>query len=207
MNSIPPADEVKQLSIQTLKYANSLQGVERVMSNPNTLDLSSAKVVGSNDDCDELCAQKWESVNSVNKYKMGETIAEGGIGKVTLAYDKNIGRKIAFKELKGPHVEATPGVMDTNGEVNARFLREARVTGQLEHPSIIPVYEIGVKEEGDLYYTMRLIRGQTLETAIKLAGSLERRLLLLPHYLDLCNAIAYAHQKGSFTGISSPGTS
>ncbi len=78
----------------------------------------------------------------------------------------------------------------------SRFLREARVTGQLEHPSIVPVYEIGTKEDGTPYYTMRLVRGATLSSAIRTAKSLHDRLRLLPHFRDLCNAVAYAHSRG-----------
>ncbi len=78
----------------------------------------------------------------------------------------------------------------------SRFLREARVTGQLEHPSIVPVYEIGAKEDGTPYYTMRLVRGETLSSAIRAAKNLHERLRLLPHFRDLCHAVAYAHSRG-----------
>ncbi|MCP4593528.1 MAG: serine/threonine protein kinase, partial [bacterium] len=82
------------------------------------------------------------------------------------------------------------------GAVAARFLREARVTGQLEHPNIVPVYEVGRRQGGAFYYTMKLVRGRTLAEALKQCRTLADRLRLLPHYVDLCNAIAYAHSRG-----------
>ena len=74
-----------------------------------------------------------------------------------------------------------------------RFLQEARITGQLEHPSIVPVYELGHRSDGTIYYTMKLVRGVTLEEAIANANDLKARLELLPHFVDLCQGIAYSH--------------
>jgi len=76
-----------------------------------------------------------------------------------------------------------------------RFLQEARVTGQLEHPSIVPVYELGRRRDGTLYYTMKLVRGRTLASAIREAETLPNRLALLSHFVDLCQAIAYSHSR------------
>lgn len=123
----------------------------------------------------------------------------GGIGKVMIALDSHIGREIAIKELlvsfpkSGTEIEPESG-KDKLAEL--RFLREARVTGQLEHPGIVPVYEIGKREDSTPYYTMRLVRGNTLAKAIKDAKNLKERLLLLPHFRDICNAIAYSHSRG-----------
>src|SRR5690606_18045037 len=68
-------------------------------------------------------------------------------------------------------------------------------TGQLEHPSIVPVYELGRRRDGHLYYTMKLVRGQTLRKLLREAGSLDKRLSYLSHYESLCHAIAYAHDR------------
>ena len=77
-----------------------------------------------------------------------------------------------------------------------RFLQEARITGQLEHPSIVPVYELGHREDGTLYYTMKLVRGTTLRQACRGAATMAERLELLPRYVDLALAMAYAHSRG-----------
>lgn len=126
--------------------------------------------------------------------------AHGGMGRILLVHDQHLGRDVAFKEL-------LPGAVPPSGEGEespvrlsvpfvARFLQEARITGQLEHPSIVPVYELGHRKDGTLYYTMKLVRGKTLREAIRSADSFEERLGLLSHFVDLCQAIAYAHSRG-----------
>ena len=121
----------------------------------------------------------------------------GGMGRVLLVHDEHLGRQIALKELLpvagSPDDGKTPSRM--TAPMMARFLQEARITGQLEHPSIVPVYELGHRADGSLYYTMKLVRGKTMSQAIVEAQSLEERLKLLPHFIDLCNAIAYAHSR------------
>ena len=130
-------------------------------------------------------------------------IGRGGIGRVLLAYDQHLGREVAVKELLAdsagsagstPTAGETP--VDRTSAMVARFLREARVTGQLEHPNIVPVYEVGQRMDGRLYYTMKIVRGRTLAEALKECGCLEDRLKLLNHFVDLCQAIAYAHSRG-----------
>ena len=130
------------------------------------------------------------------KYDVKEEIGRGGIGKVMVAFDHTIGREIALKELISSVEDGRIPSVDKMRSDEARFLREACVTGQLEHPGIVPVYEIGRKPDENRYYTMRLVRGVTLSRAIKDAGTLEKRLRLLPHFRDICNAIAYSHSRG-----------
>src|SRR5262249_24615729 len=84
----------------------------------------------------------------------------------------------------------------------ARFVREAEITGALEHPGVIPVYALGSHPDGRPYYAMRLVRGETLKVAIEQYHALPvtdrpaelRR--LLGRGIDVCNAIAYAHSRG-----------
>ncbi|HOX44784.1 MAG TPA: protein kinase [Myxococcota bacterium] len=123
-------------------------------------------------------------------------IGRGGLGRVLLVMDEHLGRKVAMKELLagvGTQGEALSGPQFT---ATARFLREARVTGQLEHPNIVPVYELGRRPDGGLYYTMKLVRGRTLGASLSLAADLQGRLGLLGHVVDLCQAVAYAHSRG-----------
>ena len=135
------------------------------------------------------------------KYTGLREVAHGGMGRILLAHDEHLGRDIVIKELLGsveretvtgspdwPLKESTPLVH--------RFVREARITGQLEHPSIVPVHEFGVRENGDLYYTMKYVRGRSMADAIREAPSLKERMALLPHVLDTCQAVAYAHSRG-----------
>jgi len=132
------------------------------------------------------------------RYRELRTFAKGGMGRIVLVHDTHLGRDVAFKqllpELSGQIAGLSGG--PTAPGLAARFVQEARITGQLEHPSIIPVHEMGYREDGSLYYTMRFVRGKSLEAEIEARPRLEDRLRLLPHFLDLCHAVAYAHSRG-----------
>ena len=135
------------------------------------------------------------------RYTQPSVYATGGMGRVLLVHDEYFGRDIALKELLPPWSTESQTVQPGTPLRLAmpqivRFLQEARITGQLEHPAIVPVYEVGRRSDGTLYYTMKLVRGKTLGRAIRDAGSLRGRLQLLTHLLDLCHAIAYAHARG-----------
>lgn len=123
------------------------------------------------------------------RYDQGETIGRGGMGEVRSWVDQRFGREVAMKTMRGGS-----GAVD-------RFLREARVQGQLEHPAIVPVYDLAATPSGDPFFTMKRLRGLTL------AEILERRtkegdangfgaVHLLSAFLDVCQAIAYAHSRG-----------
>lgn len=135
------------------------------------------------------------------RYTGERELAMGGMGRILVAHDAYLGRDVAIKELlpeapepTGPR--KTPSPVWNSTPAAARFFREARVTGQLEHPSIVPVHEMGHRQDGTLYYTMKLIRGRSLSQAISEAGPAQARLQLVPHFLDLCQAVSYAHSRG-----------
>jgi eukaryotic-like serine/threonine-protein kinase len=118
-------------------------------------------------------------------YAVKSELGRGGQAIVYIAHDHQIGRDVAFKQLLlgGPEEED-------------RFLREARVAGQLEHPGVVPVYEVGRRGNGALYCAMRLVRGRTLAQALIEDKGRGGRLHLLSHFVQLCQAIAYAHERG-----------
>ncbi len=152
---------------------------------------------------DEPCAAQDPlavTPEAAGRYRPGAEIGRGGIGRVLLALDGHLGREVAVKELLPEHaLPAGSGEGTAPGgptRATLRLLREARVTGQLEHPSIVPVYELGRRADGGLYYTMRVVRGRTLGAALGQARGLPGRLKLLKHFVDLCHAIAYAHSRG-----------
>ncbi len=143
-------------------------------------------------------------------------VGEGGMGIVYWAMDTELGRQVAFKVVRPPtegmgsgvtppaplHMQApSKGDRSTSAfeELKARFLQEAWVTGGMEHPGIVPVYEIGRTRGGVPYYTMRFVRGhRTLETALdeRRARGFDTRIELLEPFLRVCDAIAYAHNRG-----------
>ncbi|MBI1916012.1 MAG: PAS domain-containing protein [Planctomycetes bacterium] len=131
------------------------------------------------------------------RYTLTRLHATGGIGRVWLARDANLGRDVALKELR-------PERADQVGHW-ARFLREAQVTGQLEHPGIVPVYELARRPDNQQpFYTMRFVKGRTLSEAARtyhqerLAGQDKPLdlLALLNAFVMVCNTIAYAHSRG-----------
>jgi len=107
----------------------------------------------------------------------------GGMGKVLVAYDPQLRREVAVKIARSP-VYAK------------RMAREARITANLEHPSIVPVYDAGRNDEGLPIYVMRLIRGRTLEEKIAQAPEVHDRLDLIRSFGRACEAVAYAHAMG-----------
>ncbi len=129
------------------------------------------------------------------RYARSEELGRGGMGRVVLVFDEHLGREVAMKELlvQADGQASSAGV--TVGIVT-RFLREARVTGQLEHPGIVPVHELGRRPDGTLYYTMKRIRGRALTSVLADAKTMEERLELLIHYRLVCEAMAYAHSRG-----------
>lgn len=136
------------------------------------------------------------------RYANPREFSSGGMGRILLVLDRHFGREVALKELLPSQLKgsATRTGAPTSDMLTipayARFVQEAKITGQLEHPSIIPVYELGYRADGSLYYTMKLVRGRTLQDAMIEAKTLGGRMELLTNFLDLCQAISYAHSRG-----------
>jgi len=124
--------------------------------------------------------------------RLGE-IGRGGQSVVLRALDRFIGREVAIKELlPGSTEKLTPSA----SPIGARFLREVRLTAQLDHPGIVPVHELAQRPDGTLFCAEKLIRGETLKVRLARCTALSQRLGLLPHLIDACHAIAYAHSRG-----------
>jgi eukaryotic-like serine/threonine-protein kinase len=139
------------------------------------------------------------SIARVDRFRIVRPHARGGLGEVFLAVDAELDRQVALKELQPYHAH--------DPQSQSRFLREARLTGRLEHPGIVPVYGLGCYTDGRPYYAMRFIEGETLKQAVERfhgaigtpQGAGERELAfrrLLRSFIDACNAVAYAHSRG-----------
>jgi serine/threonine protein kinase len=130
------------------------------------------------------------------RYEVQGLLAKGGQSLVYAARDASLGRLVVFKQLRDDRDEvgARAGAELTSKEL--RFLREARITAQLDHPGIPPVHEVGRRADGSLFATQKLVRGGTLAEAMARCGTLEERLALLPTLLAVCQAVAYAHARG-----------
>src|SRR4051812_43401923 len=134
--------------------------------------------------------------SSGGRFQVLRLHAEGGLGEVYVARDEEVRREVALKQIKPQCATDTQG--------RARFLLEAEITGGLEHPGIVLVYGLGTYDDGRPYYAMRFIRGDSLKEAIARFHADEatqqdpglRTLALqklLRRFLDVCNAISYAH--------------
>ncbi len=123
---------------------------------------------------------------------IGEEVGRGGIGRIIAATDKALDRVVALKVLRNADDPAE----------QSRFIREARITGALQHPSIVPVHELSVDNEGHVFYTMKLVKGVTLlqilhDLAARDPAALRSYPLpsLLTIFQKLCDAVAFAHSQ------------
>jgi len=128
------------------------------------------------------------------RYAVGSVVAQGGMGAILSAEDRAIRRDVAMK------VMLFSGV---GGEDLTRFVEEAQITGQLEHPNIVPVYELGVDEQDQPFYTMKFVRGISLRKIVELLaqgveGTAKKYPLpvLLTIFQKVCDGLAFAHNKG-----------
>lgn len=137
------------------------------------------------------------------RYRVLRPHAKGGLGEVFVAEDLELHREVALKEIQRQHADQDAS--------RGRFVLEAEITGGLEHPGIVPVYGLGTYADGRPFYAMRFIKGDNLKHAsdrFHQAGarfdSLEFR-QLLGRFIDVCNAVAYAHSRGVLHRDLKPG--
>jgi serine/threonine-protein kinase len=155
------------------------------------------------------------STGDGQRFRLLRPHARGGLGEVFVAVDAELHREVALKQILESHADDPVS--------RQRFIAEAEITGGLEHPGVVPVYGLGAYGSGRPYYAMRFIKGESLKEAIErfhgrvgtahqecadgrdTVGSahptgpgrhaLELR-KLLRRFLDVCNAIDYAHSRG-----------
>ncbi|MGL4594084.1 MAG: serine/threonine protein kinase [Thermoguttaceae bacterium] len=131
------------------------------------------------------------SITGHGIHKILRTHQKGGMGRILIAYDQFLKRDIALKELH-PEVALDMSVV-------RRFIGEAEITAQLEHPGIVPIHTLGLDNEGHPYYTMKLIKGRTLHEAIKAYHHQPNKnelMNLVRRLVSVCKTMSFAHQKG-----------
>jgi tetratricopeptide (TPR) repeat protein/tRNA A-37 threonylcarbamoyl transferase component Bud32 len=134
------------------------------------------------------------STPAAERFRIIRPFQRGGLGQVSLARDEELNREVALKEILPKHADSD--------EARQRFLMEAEITGSLEHPGVVPVYGLGQYGDGRPFYAMRLIRGDNLQLAIdefhrqpEIADRELRFRQLLGRFVDVCDAIEYAHNR------------
>jgi eukaryotic-like serine/threonine-protein kinase len=154
---------------------------ERTVADTSVADTAAAAPHGSDT---EATGQTRRVTLPEPGYTIGELLGRGGMGEVVRAHDRRIGRDVAIKRMR----QATP-----SDEAVQRFLREARIQGRLDHPAIVPVYELGLDAAGQPYFAMKQLAGTTLATHMSDGTPLPR---LLRGFVEVCLAIQFAHERG-----------
>ncbi|MBL8858958.1 MAG: SUMF1/EgtB/PvdO family nonheme iron enzyme [Planctomycetes bacterium] len=166
-------------------------GENRPSTGPNSTDWAHAEWA---DLVQRLSARR----GAFERYTVHEEVGRGGMGRVLRVRDEDLHRDLAMKVMQCDGL-APPADPSTPTMHTARFVEEAQVAGQLDHPGIVPVHEMGLDAEGQFYFTMKLVRGRTLEGVLELARngtdgwSTTRVLHVL---LRVCEAMGYAHERG-----------
>jgi len=130
-----------------------------------------------------------------DKYKIGEEIARGGVGAIHKVQDRDLMRGLVMKTLIQGH--------EVSEYVLQKFIEEAQVTAQLEHPNIVPVHDFGYFSGGEIFFTMKRVQGRTLRDIVRALRRKDPetlkqfgRLKLLKIFQDVCMAIGFAHARG-----------
>jgi serine/threonine protein kinase len=130
---------------------------------------------------------------SGGRYAVEQEIARGGMGVVVRALDQDIRREVAIKYL----------LDQGDPRKKTRFIDEAQITGQLEHPNVVPIHELGVDGQNRLFFAMKMVKGRSLAQVLddlrcNVAGTAKEYSLsrLLNVFINICNALAYAHSRG-----------
>jgi serine/threonine-protein kinase len=119
------------------------------------------------------------------RYALGAQLGAGGMGEVLLATDRQIDREVAIKRM----------LVSPTHDALARFEREAKIQGRLDHPAIVPVHELATDTEGRPFFVMKRLTGTTLAAMLQ-AGANVTRQKLLRAFADVCLAIEFAHERG-----------
>ena len=118
-----------------------------------------------------------------SKYMVIHKLGSGGMGAVYLAQDVDLGRKVAVKVMN---------VADATGALASRMMREARIVALLEHPSIVPIHDVGALDDGRVFYAMKLVQGSRLDQSAGAASLYD----VLRIFQKVCEAVAFAHARG-----------
>ena len=146
----------------------------------------------------------------MDRFRIVKEHARGGLGVVFVAEDQQLRREVALKQIRKDKADEEP--------YRQKFKQEAEVTGQLEHPGIVPIYALGADEAGRPYYAMRFIKGESLKESIQqfhkdnkeqkhktIRFDSPQLRQLLRRFIDVCNAIDYAHERGVLHRDLKPG--
>ena len=188
------SDDLHHLEAMTMDLPAAVRGGDSSLQ-PTPLHSNNADVTTDlpTHDTPAVTAETHSTTRTRDRYQVLRLHQTGGLGQVWLARDSAVGRDVALKTLRPDRAA---------GAARRRFVHEARVTGQLEHPSIVPLYDLA-DGEGEPFYVMRFVTGRTLYSAATdyhkrrgegRADSLELN-ALLDAFIGVCRAVAFAHSR------------
>lgn len=129
------------------------------------------------------------------RYEIGDVIVQGSTSTIYQAHDTTLQRQVALRMML-PASQREPGAV-------LRFIREVQITGQLPHPGILPIYELGLDADGHLFFATRFVEGESLDSILSRLADAEERainrysfLALLNIWQKICDTIAFAHSRG-----------
>ena len=161
-----------------------------------SLAATASRAAGADGDAGATATYTSSSRRAGERFRILRFHREGGLGRVYVARDEELGREVALKEIRPDKV--------AEADLRGRFVLEAEINGGLEHPGIVPVYSLGTYDDGRPFYAMRFVEGDSLKEAIESyhkehprpdPTAVEFR-KLLGRFIDVCEAIAFAHSKG-----------
>lgn len=156
-------------SLRTIQLREPVDGEAGAVERPNSREMPAASTTG--------------------RYQVFGEIARGGMGAVLRGRDPDLGRDIAIKVLREDHRD--------NPKMIERFIEEAQIGGQLQHPGIVPVYELNQFTDCRPYFTMKLVKGRTLAALFADCREVnERRARFLSVFAQMAQTVAYAHSRG-----------
>ncbi|MCA9683872.1 MAG: serine/threonine protein kinase [Myxococcales bacterium] len=206
------------MSVATVDVGSTLAALARTIDSEKlgaVLGLATLPAPGDSQHPNRGSALEPVELSGDQRYEPVDTLGEGGMGKVAAVWDRDLMRELALKQLH-PRLAQ-------DGRALRQFLWEARVTAHLDHPNIVPVHDMGLDQNGALYFTMKRVRGRSLAELIEALAALpakrmaevdcchrcrpqddEDPLLLeygprkrrLRLFVEICQAIAYAHKRG-----------
>jgi serine/threonine protein kinase len=181
----------------SLAAVSSLGSVREDLERLGDADLqTSIAAAGTGPDAESTATYNPSYRRAGERFRILRFHREGGLGRVYLAHDEELGRDVALKEIRPDKV--------ASADLRDRFILEAEINGGLEHPGIVPIYSLGNYDDGRPFYAMRFVDGDSLKEAIESyhkefprpdPAAVEFR-KLLGRFVDVCEAIAFAHSKG-----------
>lgn len=172
------------------------------MTKPDDTEVSSAAAfdqVRSTATAEMLARLQRSPRFDTERYELEGEVARGGMGAILRIHDRQLDRRLAMKVLLDREEPQDAEARQLAHQLLARFLEEAQVTSQLDHPGVVPVHELGLDQHGKVWFTMRLVKGRT---AGEVFAESHRgapdwpQVRALEVILKVCDTMAYAHEKG-----------